>query len=174
MPVALTSGYIYFLESDAVDNQDWVIISSPTDPEDIDLTNFTEGTEYCKLEIPQRWQKKFATGIIITDSGAGSSFAYHTGRRGYSILAEGIKSSVANADLVEKFFMIAAHNTAGASFNDYYMVIKFATNTYATFIDETSTSQKYCRIRCQGGEVNWTESDPNTAIVRIQVRSLWS
>jgi len=172
MATNLSDGYIYFVESEAVGGDDW-ITDHAGDPDDLDLDAMTEGTEYCKLEIPQRWRKKFITGIIVTDATT-TTFDYRTGRKGYSILAEGIETSVANADLVEKFFLIARHiSGASATFKNHYMIIRFGTSNYATFIDNSDGVKEYCPIRCSGGEVIWEESSPQRALVRLQVRSIW-
>ena len=170
----LTEGYIYFIESDAVSNQNWIVISTPPDPEDIVLTEFTEGTEYCKLQIPQRRKKKWVTGVTVTDSGGGTSFDFRTGAKGYDFLAEGIESSEANADLIEKFFMIDRHTSGlAATFKNHYMIVKKATDIYLTFIDDSDTPQKYVPIRSSGGEQSWSEDKPMNVIVRIFARSCW-
>ena len=168
MAVALTPGYIYFLESAAATNQNWIAGGATT----IDLTSFTEGTEYCKIELPQNWKKRFTTGIVVTDSGGGTTFSYNTGRRGYSILSQGLKTSVANADLVEKFFMIPAH--VSGVITNYYMVIIITATVFATFINAAGTSKNYCPVVCTSGEVNWSESEPINAMIRLQVRSIWT
>ena len=170
MAIGLTVGHVYFLESDAVDNQNWIAGGAST----IDLTNFTEGTEFCQLEMPQRWLKKFSTGIVVTDAGGGTSFDFRSARRGYSMLAEGIETSTANADLVEKFFMIDRHTSGGsATFKEYYMVIINDTAAFLTFIDASNAVKTYCPVRASGGEIVWVGEKPQTAIFRVNVRSVW-
>ena len=174
MAISLTPGYIFFLESDAGTNQDWIVISTPPDPTDIDLTTFTEGTEYCKLQIPQRFREKWTTGITVTDSGGGTSFDFRSGAKGYDFLSEGIETSVANAGLIKKFFMIDRHTSGlAATFKNHYMIIIFSTTSYVTFIDNSDTVQKYVPIRSSGGEQNWDQDTPQTVIVRIFARSCW-
>ena len=168
MAIDLTPGFIYFLESEVATNQDWIAGGATT----IDLTLFTEGTEYCKIEIPKRWKKGFHTGIIVTDSGGGTTYSYNTGRKGYNILPMGLETSVANADLVEKFFMISAHNTGVIT--NYYMVIIFTATVFATFVNAADASKDFCPVVCIGGDVSWSEAEPQIATVRLQVRSIWT
>ena len=168
MAIDLIPGYLYFLESEAATNQNWIAGGATT----IDLTLFTEGTEYCSIELPKNWKKRFSTGIIVTNSGGGTTFSYNTGRRGYSILSRGLETSVANAELVEKFFMISAHNTGVIT--NYYMVIPFSATDFATFINAADASKDFCPVVCTGGEVIWDGEKPKNAMVRLQVRSIWT
>jgi len=171
MGIALTPGHVYFLESDAAQNQDWIAGGATT----IDLTNFTEGTEYCKLELPQRWRKQFTTGIRVTDAGAGTSFDFRSARRGYGIVAGGIETSITNANLVEQFFMLDRHTSgASATFYDYYMVVIFSATVFVKFKDNSASTMKdYCPVRVTGGETIWSESTPQTVIFRATIRSVW-
>ena len=170
MAIGLTVGYIYFLESDAGDNQNWIAGGAST----IDLTNFTEGTEFCKLEIPQRWRKQFSTGIVVTDAGGGTSFDFRSAKRGYTLLSEGVESSTTNADLVEKFFLIDRHTSgASATFKEYFMVIINDTAGYVTFIDASNAVKTFCPVRASGGEIVWNENSSQTVIFRVNVRSVW-
>ena len=100
-------GNIYILESDAVDNINWV----PTVDNIILGALYTEGTEYIKLEIPQKYKIQFKTGISVTDSGAGSSFDRRAARRAYLMLANGIETSRANAEVIRNFFMLDRHTS---------------------------------------------------------------
>jgi len=173
MATGLTDGYIYFVESEAVGGDDW-ITDHAGNPDSLDLDPMTEGTEYCKLQIPQRRRKKWITGITVTDSGGGTSFDFRSGAKGYDFLAEGIESSQANADLVEKFFMIDRHTSGlAATFKNHYMIVRIAAATYVTFIDASDTPQKYVPIRSSGGEQSWSEDKPMNVIVRIFARSCW-
>ena len=168
----LEPGYIYFLENKGA----WLTDSTPTDPEDIIIADFTaEGTDYCKIELPQRWVKTFKTGITVTDAGGGTSFEHRASVRGYSFLSEGLKTSIINADLVEQFFMIDAHTSgASATFKDYYMVIKFDTDVYVKFKDESaSTMEKYCPVRLLSGNSTWDENSPQSMTIRLNLRSKW-
>lgn len=169
MAVDLTPRYIYFLESDAGDNQNWIAGGATT----IDLTNFTEGTEYCKLRIPQRWRKRWNTGIRVEDAGGGSSFDRRASRRGYSILPESFVTSVTNANLVEKFFMIDRH-TSGRSdiFVPYYMVVIITATIFSEFISAASATLDYCPVRVLFGDSVWDEAKPLLMTVRMSVRSV--
>ena len=173
MATPLDDGKIYFVESDAGDNQDW-ITADAGDPDDIDLDSFTEGTEYCQLDLPTRWTKTWTTGIVVTDSSGGSSFDFRSNRKGYNMLPQSFKTSIANANLVEKFFMIDRHTSgASATFVEYYMIIRFGASSYAEFIDGSDNSKEYCPVRVLLGKTTWSEDSPQTMNVSLNVRSIW-
>lgn len=163
-------GYIYFLESDATDNVNWV----PTVDNIILATLYTEGTEYVKMQIPENFKVKFKTGIEVVDSGGGSSFDNRPNRRAYNMLANGVETSVANAARVMNFFMLERHTSgASATFKRYYVVIKFGTTTYFKFINAAGTEVDYCKGVVLDGEVDWDENEPLRATVRLNWRSVW-
>ena len=171
MAIALEDGMIYFLESEAGTNQDWIAGGATT----IDLTTFTEGTEYCKLPMPRRWVKNFDTGMDIIDSGGGNSFQLRYARRFYNILAEGIETSRANGDLVEKFFTIDAHTEASVStYNDYYMVIRFTATSFVEFTDQTGARKDFCKGAVKNGSITWVEVNPINVIMRLNFKSIWN
>lgn len=174
MATTLTSGYIYFVESESVGGDDW-INDHAGDPDAIDLDAMTEGTEYCKIELPKRWVKTFRTGITVTDAGGGTSFEHRASIRGYSLLSEGLKTSIANANLVEQFFMIDRHTSGSdAIFKGYYLVVKFATSSYAEFKDASASAMKeYCPIRVISGSSTWDENSPQSMTIRLNTRSKW-
>ena len=166
----MVNGYIYFLESDAALNINWV----PTVDNIILGVLYTEGEEYVKMQLPENFKAKFKTGITVVDSGSGSSFDFRPNRRAYNLLARGIETSVANAATVMNFFMLDRHTSgASATFKRYYMVIKFGTTTYFPFIDSGSTSRDYCKGVVIDGAVDWREDEPLVATVRLNWRSVW-
>ena len=170
MATDMVPGYIYFLESDAALNINWV----PTVDNIILATLYTEGTEYVKLQLPKRYKVKIKTGIEVTDSGAGSSFDRRSSRRAYAMLAQGITTSRTNAATILNFFMLDRHTSgAAATFKRYYMVIKFGTTSYWQFIDASSTARDYCKGVVIDAEADWDEDTPLKAIVRINWRSVW-
>ena len=169
MGTDMVVGYIYILESDGTDNIDWV----PTVDNIILSALYTEGTEYVKLQIPKGFKIKGKTGIIVTDSGAGSSFDYRPNRRAYAMLADGVETTVANAARVANFFMLDRHTSgAAATFKRYYCVIKHAAGYYP-FIDASSTSRDYCKGVVLDWEVDWDKDDDKRATVRLNWRSVW-
>ena len=170
MATDMVTGNIYILESDAVDNINWV----PTVDNIILGALYTEGTEYIKLEIPQKYKIQFKTGITITDSGAGSSFDRRSARRAYLMLANGIETSRDNAEIIRNFFMLDRHTSGSASvFKRLYLVIKYGATDYEKFIDASSTSREYCKGVVIDGETEWDETDPQVATVRLNWRSVW-
>ena len=165
----LTAGYIYLIESDAGDNQNWL-----HDPETIVVGNFTDGTDICSLKIPRTFTKQFSTGVQVTTGAAGNEFDYRAARRAYAIMAQGIETSISNANTVEKFIMSDRH-TSGSSttFVRYYLVIKFGSNDYVEFTDSTGTRREYCTGIVLNGVITWRESSSQTALVRFNFKSVW-
>ncbi|GAH70481.1 unnamed protein product, partial [marine sediment metagenome] len=118
MATDLTHGYIYFLEKDAVDNQDWGHVVG-----DIDLDNFTNGTDVVKLQIPKNFKIRGKTGISVVESGGGHSYDERPNTRAYQMLANGVETTIANAATVANFFMLDRHTSgASATFNSYHAV----------------------------------------------------
>ena len=166
----MVTGYIYILESDAADNQNWV----PT-VDNITLAgNYVEGDDFIKLQIPQKYKIQFKTGITVTDSGAGSSFDRRAARRAYLMLANGIETSRDNAETIRNFFMLDSHTSGDSTvFERLYLIIKYGTTDYEKFIDASSTSRDYCKGVVIDGETEWDGDDPLVATVRLNWRSVW-
>lgn len=170
MATDMVSGYIYFVESDAADNIDWV----HTVDNIILAVLYTEGTEYVKLQIPKNFKIRGKTGIEVFDSGGGSSFDERSNRRAYQMLADGVETTIANAARVVNFFMLDRHcSGASATFKRVYMVIKLFDGTYFPFRDASSTSRDYCKGVVLDWELNWDDDDPLRATVRLNWRSVW-
>lgn len=164
----MVTGYMYFIESNAADNINWV----HTVDNIILAALYTEGTEYVKLQIPERYRIPFKTGVIVKDSGAGASFHELTNRRAYGMLAEGIETTRANAEQVMNFFMLDRHCTI-TGFRQLYLVIKTAAATYVQFVDSTSTERDYCKGAVTDGELVWEKEDPLRATIKLNWRSVW-
>ena len=170
----LTPGYIYFIESDAGDNQNWLTVSTPPDPEDIVIGDFEEGTDFCKLEIPSNFRIQGVTGLTVTHVGGASSYMLRYNKRAYRIMNQGIETSRANAILVTDFIMHDRHTaSASATFKQYYLVIKEATDAYEKFVDQADVSQKYCKGVILNFSKTWSESDPITRMIQINWESTW-
>lgn len=169
----LTEGYIYLIESEAADNQNWL-----TNPHNIVIGNFTEGTDFCKIEIPQQHQKRFTTGITIIDSGAGTSYDDRSNRYSYSLDGQGLLTSKTNAALVDKFIMNSRHvSSSPSTYKYYYMVIKYDTAdadaSYEMFMDDTGTQRRYCKGAVLSGMYRWVETDPLKNEVMVKFKSCW-
>ena len=170
MGTDMVAGHIYFLESNATDNVNWV----PTVDNIILAGNYTEGTEYVKLPMPQKLKIQFKTGITVTDSGAGSSFDFRSNRRAFQALAEGVESSRTNAAVVRNFFMLDRHTSgAAATFKRYYMVAKYSATGYEKFVNAASAIVDYCRGVVVDGFTAWVEDEPLVAKVFLNWRSVW-
>jgi len=169
---ALTEGYIYFIESEAL-QQNWL-----TNPHAIVIGNFTEGTHYCKIEIPTQNKTNGITGIFITDSGAGTSYDYRSNRYSYSNQGQGLITSRANLWLVDQFIMNARHTaSADASYYEYYMIVKLdtadANASYEPFTDNTGTQRRYCKGAILNWYRIWNKSDPLNYTLFINWKSKW-
>ena len=90
------------------------------------------------------------------------------------MLAEGILTSVANAELIEKFLMSDRH-TSGSStvFKRYYLILKTGAASYVQFMDSGSTMRDYCKGAVTHGAVIWSERDPLVATIQLNWRSIW-
>jgi len=169
MGTDMVTGYIYFLESDATDNINWV----PTVDNIILGALYTEGTEYVKLQIPQHYKIPFVTGIIIKASGAGSSFDERNAARFYQMLANGIETTRVNAERVMNFFMLDRHTSgASATYKQVYAVAKHSSG-YVQFVNAASTVVDYCKGAVVSGEYDWDESDPLRGTIKLNWGSVW-
>ena len=166
MATDMVVGYIYILENTGA----WVHTV-----DNINIAGFTgEGTDYIKLEIPQKYKIQFKTGISVTDSGAGSSFDRRSARRAYLMLANGIETSRDNAETIRNFFMLDRHTSgSAATFKRLYLVIKYGATDYEKFIDASSTVREYCKGVVIDGETEWSEDESQVALVRLNWRSVW-
>ena len=166
----LLDGYIYFLESDAVRNQNW----APT-VANIDLaTNYTEGLEFCKLKLPKQWIKKMGTGITIDDASGGSSYMTRTSRKSYLCTIIALEVVGSDVEKIEQFIMDADHTaSSGSTFKQYYMIIRRSVSDYELFTDASDTRQDYCKGAILEFEITWHESQSRVATIRIMFRSNW-
>lgn len=168
----LTPGYIYLIESDAVDNDDW-IGDHAGNPELLDIAPYTEGTEYAKLQIPKQFVKNFITGAVVNTGSGGNQYVEMSAKRAYALLAEGIETTVANADLVDEFCMSERHTSGIVGvFKQYYLVIKLAVNSYVKFTDSEGNRQKYCRGIILNGSIIHIMKQFR-ATVRLNWASVW-
>jgi hypothetical protein len=172
MATAPTAGYVYFIEStNGVD--DW-ITDHAGDPDLIDISLATEGTHYCKIEIPQRIQSNFWIGATVTDSGSGNSFDLRWNRKGYQIPIQGWQTSRTNAFYINKFLMSDRHTSgASATFKDYYLVIYFGVNDHWKFIDASDNEKSYCKGLVLNGNLTWVQNKPSVMRFSGVFRSVW-
>ena len=172
MATAPTAGYIYLIESDATDNADWVTASG--DPDNIDIELYTEGTEYCKIEMPEQFRQNFFTGIGVYDVGGGESFEMKYARRSYKVLAEGLPTTRSNGDKVANFVMLPRHTSGvSATFKEYYLIFYFGVNDHLPFIDASGNVKSYCKGRIINGSKIWDKSNPLLYTIKLNWRSVW-
>ena len=138
------------------------------------IGSFTEGTHYCKLQIPKQFIKNFSTGAKVETGSGGNQFDERSAMRAYTLMAEGIEASVANADLVEQFCMSERH-TSGVvgTFFRYYLIIRFAASSYVKFTDSGGTRRDYCKGIILNGAVIWNKSKPLVETVKLNWASVW-
>lgn len=173
MATALTPGYIYLIESDDTDNDDW-ITDHAGDPDLLDLDAYTEGTEYCKIEMPELFRQDFFTGISVYDIGGGESFDMRFARRAYKVLANGLPTSRSNGDLIEQFVMDDRH-TSGVSttYHTYYLIFYFGVNDHLPFTDASNARKSYCKGVVINGSKIWDKSNPHLYTIKLNWRSVW-
>ena len=168
----LTAGKFYFIESES-GQQDWITDNSG-DPDNIVIGNFTEGTHFVALDIPRGFTVTGFTGIVVTPSGAGKSFDLRNAKRFYKALERGIQTSLANANLIDKFALSDRHvSGASATFKRYYLIIYFGTNLHLEFTDADDNRKSYCRGVINNVSRQWLDSDNLNFIVRINWDSVW-
>ncbi len=169
----LTPGYIYLIEAQGDLGGDDFIVTHAGDPEDIVIGNYTEGLSYAKLQIPKQFVKNFITGAVVKTGSGGNQYFEMSAKRSYTLLAEGIETTVANADLVDEFCMSERH-TSGipGAFKQYYLVIKLAVNSYVKFTDSEGNRQKYCRGIILNGSIIHIMKQFR-ATVRLNWASVW-
>ena len=176
MAIALTPGYIYLIESvDDLEVGNDFITDDAGDPDDIDLTNYVEALDYCKIEMPQQFTKKFQTGIVVTDVSGGISFERRWERRAYAILARGLPTSRSNGDLVEQFLMSARHTSGtAATYKPYYLIFYFGVNDHSPFSDADGNRKSYCKGVVTNGALIWNQAKPNLYNIQLNWRSVWT
>ena len=90
------------------------------------------------------------------------------------MLTEGILTSVANAELIEKFLMSDRHTSGSITvFKRYYLILKTGATSYVQFMDGSSTMRDYCKGAVTHGAIIWSEKTPQVATVQLNWRSIW-
>ena len=90
------------------------------------------------------------------------------------MLQRGIVTTLAIANLIDKFIMSDRH-TSGASavFKRYYAIIYFGTNAHLEFTDGDDNRKSYCRGIILSATTQFLESESLRFIVRINWDSVW-
>lgn len=165
----LTDGYIYFIESEVADNQNWL-----HNPDNIVIGSFTEGTDYCKLQFPNNFQVPFGTGAVINTGSSGNQYMNISARRFYKFLADGIEASIANANTIDQFIMSNRHTSGVIGTRKwYYLVIRFAASSYVKFTDGGGTQRDYCKGIIVDGVRVWNKAKPLIMKIHINFGSVW-
>ncbi|BDI54972.1 MAG: hypothetical protein QIT40_gp14 [Lokiarchaeia virus VerdaV4] len=175
MSTALTEGYIYFIEAiDEGANDDNWVTTGGGDPDTIDISKWTEGIDYCKIDIPQNIKTGFYTGHNVSDVGSGLQYDLRSAARGYKAFTKGLITSRANAKLMDQFFMSDRHTSgATATYKTYYMIIYFGVNDHWPFTDQNGNQKSYCKGAVLGGDLNWFETKSLTILTNLHWRSIW-
>ena len=126
------------------------------------------------LKLPKGFSRNGFTGAIVTPTGGGRSFDKREATRFYKTLKRGIVSTLAEANLFDKFIMSDRH-TSGASaiFNRYYLIAYFGTNAHFEFTDGNDNRKSYCKGIVISVVTQWLESNSLQFLVRINWDSVW-
>lgn len=141
MATPLETRGIYFIESDAGDNQDWVAATG--DPEDIDLDNFNEGTDYCYFEIVASFSEKLKNKWNKTPFPNASSFVAPMEEREekFGFEADFTNDNRSKINKIKEFWI----KHTNISDNGYYVIVKYNTDDYEPFWDDSRAEKKYCK-----------------------------
>lgn len=126
------------------------------------------------LKLPKGFSRNGFTGAIVTPTGGGKSYDQRTATRIYKALQRGIVSTLAEANLADKFVMSDRH-TSGASavFKRYYLIAYFGTNAHFEFTDPNDNRKSYCKGIVISIVTQWLESNSLQFLVRINWDSVW-
>lgn len=144
---------LYLIESDATNNVNWV----PT-VANIDLELYTEGTEYCKMDYPPRKQKRFYTGLKISDLANAKSFIMKKGKRGYLFNVQAKVYTKASSDFIDQF-LLANNHVRASNYEDYYLVLVHDSGTYEKFTDNGGTRRDYLQCGILDGIITEVQGD---------------
>ena len=130
--------------------------------------------DYVSVNIPRGFTRNSFTGAVVTPSGAGKSFDQRNATRFYKLLQGGFQTSLANANLIDKFAMSNRHTSgATAVFKRYYAIVYFGTNNHLEFTDGNDNRKSYCRGIIIRVATQWVSDDTLNFIVRINWDSVW-
>lgn len=177
MATGLTDGHLYLIEAqdrNGIGND--FIVDDAGDPDDIDLDNYAEGTDYCEMDFPMKYDKRGFTGARVPPSPGGAiSSDERESARYYVIDVVATISTRAKAKLVDKFLMSNAHvSGTSATFKRYYLIIYFTTDDHEPFTDEDGNRQSYCKgIVSPNFILQWDESKALNKNISFVFKSVW-
>lgn len=177
MAIGLTKSHVYLIEAEdrnGIGND--FIVDDAGDPDDIDLTNYVEGLDYCEIDFPLRFNKRGVTGAKVPPSPGGAVSAdERESARYYVVNVVGTISTRAKALLVDKFLMSDVHVTgASATFIRYHLIFYFGTNDHEQFTDANGNRKSYCTgIVSPDFTIQWDESTPLTKNMNFVFKSVW-
>lgn len=154
---------LYLFESDATRNQNWV----PT-VANIVIGNFTEGEDYCKMDYPYRKQKRFYTGLKITDLASATSIILKKGKRGYLFTIKAKCYTKASSDYIDQFLLANEHVRA-TNYEDYYMVLVHDAGTYEKFTDDNGTRRDYLQCGILDGTITEVNQGDNSFVWEVSL-----
>lgn len=177
MAISLTKSHIYLIEAQdrgAIGND--FIVDDAGDPDDIDLTNYVEGLDYCEIDFPLRFNKRGITGATVAPSAGGfvTSDSRESGRY-YIINVVGTISTRTKGLLVDKFIMSDAHvSGASAIFIRYHLIFYFGTNDHEQFTDANGDRKSYLTgIVSPDFTIQWDEARPLNNNMNFVFKSVW-
>lgn len=168
---APTAPWIGFVESNAVDNDDWITDHSG-DPDLITWTNYTEGTEALIITKPQMWTISAIPGNTAKPLAGGITYEYRTGKRYYRFLIRAQVSSRTQVNYALKFPMFERH-TEASSWKDFYLIWMYAANDHLGFVDGANAVQDYMHVHVAKLDVMWNQGSSKTYTLQIEGVSTW-
>jgi hypothetical protein len=139
----LASGYITILDSSIY----------AADPENITLAN--EGTDYCQIKIPEGYAHKPRGNPEIDPLFGGKGFLIKNGLRIEEIYFTGKVETRAEWDLINQYFTL--HLESGS--DQDYICIKFGSNDYHPFRDDTSTQKEIAPGILKDCTLTWSNDE---------------
>lgn len=127
------------------------------------------------MNVPKGFTKNAFTGALVTPTGGGRSFDKRSAMRFYKLLQRGIQTTLANANLVDKFAMSDRHTSGDdfTVFKRYHLIAYFGTNNHLEFTDGNDVRQNYCKGIILQVAIQWLGTDNLRFMVRINWDSVW-
>ena len=168
---APTAPYVAFVESDATDNDNWIGVHSG-DPDEIDWSTYTEGTEAIVFEKVTGKTYNSSPGNLAQRRPGGNSYVERKGKRRYDFNISAILNTIAEVNLADGFAMLPRHNEV-SSFKAYYLIDVLAANTHKTFVDEDGNKKSYMKCFIEPMSIRWNDSMSKQYNVTVRGVSIW-
>ena len=148
-----------------------------TDPQDIDLSGKTEGTDYFEIKIPQGCNYKPVPDIQITQYATGKGQIFRKNKwkgRTYNITGIVNYGTWATTLTQLKYMYSYLEGRQSSVANPDYLVIKYADDQYRIFQDEDNNDIEYARGCLLTISDTWDESDNFQFNINGKFEIVWS